>query len=94
MQKRKNIFVSGKDYTKPKKDELAKHESLAGHRRSTTAEGVRQCDHNGERRCESSRYRLDAHRTDPGLALSSDDEECCAVRSTDSELDKVLHNYT
>ena len=34
--KAKNIFVSGKDCSKPKKDDLAKHETSADHRRSTT----------------------------------------------------------
>ena len=31
----KNVFVTGKDCAKPKKDDLAKHEISANHRRST-----------------------------------------------------------
>ena len=34
--KAKNVFVSGKDCTKPKKDDLAKHETSTDHRRSAT----------------------------------------------------------
>ena len=34
--KAKNVFVSGKDCTKPKNDDLAKHETSTDHRRSTT----------------------------------------------------------
>ena len=33
--KAKNVFVTGKDCAKPKKDNLAKHEISANHRRST-----------------------------------------------------------
>ena len=33
--KAKNVFVTGKDCAKPKKDDLAKHEISADHRRST-----------------------------------------------------------
>ena len=36
------MFVSGKDCTKPKKDNLAKHESSADHRRSTTVKRQRK----------------------------------------------------
>ena len=40
--KAKNVFVSGKECTKPKKDNLAKHESSADHRRSTTVKRQRK----------------------------------------------------
>ena len=82
--KAKNVFVSGKDCTKPKKDNLAKHESSADHRRSTTVKRQRKkfvtaaVTANDHAKAAVIAQMRTVGPTYTGKALSADGEECRA----------------
>ena len=65
--KAKNVFFTGKDCAKSKKDDLAKHEIFPDHRRSTLLPkrqiGLRDC----ERSREVGDYRLYVDRVDASV---------------------------